>query len=144
MLLRLELAIVRVSDASVAAVCLRRGQAHSGHQIGPQVRVDGGGRHQHADAERCCGGGAGSTTMEAMAGKAAQSVRLNVNGHPQAPVTVDVRVAQETPLQVNVQERRLGLPADKLPITPRPEWMAAAPFNDVSDSTIVVHTVTIQ
>ena len=77
-------------------------------------------------------------------GETAPVVRLNVNGHPREPVTVDVRVEQGAPLRVNVQDRRLGLPAAELKIAPRPEWMAAAPFNDVSDSTIVVHTVTIE
>jgi hypothetical protein len=47
-------------------------------------------------------------------------------------------------LQVIVYDRLLGLPDRELAITPRPEWMAAAPFNTVSDSTIVAHTVTIE
>ncbi len=80
----------------------------------------------------------------AMAGETAPTVRLNVNGHPRAPLTVDVRVEQGAPLQVSVQDRRLGLPAAELKLAPRPAWMAAAPFNDVSDSTIVVHTTTIE
>ena len=67
-----------------------------------------------------------------------------MSGHPQEPVTIDVRVAQGMPLRVKVQDRRLGWPATELAITPRPAWMAAAPFNDVSDSTIVAHTVTIE
>ena len=45
-----------------------------------------------------------------MVGETAPDVRLNVNGHPQAPVTIDVRVAQGTPLRVKVQDRRLGCP----------------------------------
>jgi hypothetical protein len=81
---------------------------------------------------------------EEMAGEAAPAVQLNVNGYPREPVTVDLRIEQGSPLQVNVQDRRLGLPAAELKITPRPDWMGAAPFNDVSDSTIVVHTVTIE
>jgi len=79
-----------------------------------------------------------------MAGQTAPAVQLNVNGHPREPVTVDLRSEQGSPLQVNVQDRRLGLPTAELKITPRPDWMAAAPFNDVSDSTIVAHTVTIE
>lgn len=79
-----------------------------------------------------------------MVGRTAPSVRLNVNGHPRDPVTVDVRVEHRAVLQVKVQDRRLGLPAGELKIAPRPDWMAAAPFNDVSDSTIVVHTITIE
>ena len=81
---------------------------------------------------------------EEMAGEAAPAVQLNVNGHPREPVTVDLRIEQGSPLQVNVQDRRLGLPAAEVKIMPRPTWMAAAPFNDVSDSTIVAHTVTIE
>jgi hypothetical protein len=81
---------------------------------------------------------------EAMDGQAAPSVRLNVNGHPREPLTVDVRTEVGAPLQVRVQDRRLGLPETAMAIRPRPDWMAAAPFNDVSDSTLVAHTVTIE
>ena len=81
---------------------------------------------------------------EAMAGKTAPSVRLNVNGHPQDPLTVDVRAEPRAPLRVTVQDRRLGLPEGAMAIRPRPNATVAAPFTDVSDSTIVAHTVTIE
>lgn len=79
-----------------------------------------------------------------VAGEAAASVRLNVNGRPQAPVTVDVRTQPGAAVRVTVHDRRLGLPETGITLAPRPSWMAAAPFNDVSDSTIVAHTVTIE
>jgi hypothetical protein len=84
-----------------------------------------------------------SVDGEALDGTPAPSVRLNVNGHPTAPVRVEL-AAGAGPVQVRVQERRLGLPAVSPPIAPRPAWMAAAPFNDVSDSTLVVHSITIE
>jgi hypothetical protein len=79
---------------------------------------------------------------EVLGGAPAPRVRLNVNGHPTAPLQVEL-VAGAGPVQVLVQERRLGLPPTTPPVTPRPDWMAAAPFNDVSDSTIVAYIVTI-
>lgn len=47
-------------------------------------------------------------------------------------------------VQVTVQDRYLGLPP--MPgqtITPRPDWMMPAPFNDVTDSTLVRQTLTL-
>jgi hypothetical protein len=81
---------------------------------------------------------------EEVAGKTAPGVRLNVNGHPRAPVVFSLRVAGAAPVQVFVHDRYLGLPQTAPPITPRPAYMAAAPFTDVSDSTIVAQTVTIR
>jgi hypothetical protein len=79
-----------------------------------------------------------------LAGAPAPSVRLNIAGHPQEPLAVTVRTAGDAPLAVEVRDRRLGLPANALAITPRPPDMAAAPFNDASDSTIVAHTATFE
>jgi hypothetical protein len=76
-------------------------------------------------------------------GESQPSVRLNVNGSPDRPVTVDLQ-AGSSPLQVIVLDRRLGLPDTGKVYAPRPPYMAAAPFNDLSDSTVVAHTTTIE
>jgi hypothetical protein len=81
---------------------------------------------------------------KAVDGRTAAHVRLNINGRPQDAVTVDLRLQAGDPVQIAVQDRRLGLPEVEPPISPRPAWMAAAPLTDVSDSTIVAHTVTIE
>jgi hypothetical protein len=80
---------------------------------------------------------------EEVQGESQPSLRLNVNGHPHLPVTVDLR-AGSSPVQVIVLDRRIGLPDTGKVYAPRPDYMAAAPFNDLSDSTIVAHTTTIE
>jgi hypothetical protein len=76
---------------------------------------------------------------EEVQGEPQPSVRLNVNGRPRQPVTIDLR-AGLSPVEVIVLDRRIGLPATGKVYAPRPDYMAAAPFNDLSDSTIVAHT----
>lgn len=77
----------------------------------------------------------------AVLGTAGPMVRVNLVGGPDAPTTIELRSAETGPLTVSVQDRRLGLPDAGLIVEPRPQWMAAAPFNDISDSTVVAYTL---
>jgi len=79
----------------------------------------------------------------AVAGEALPLVRVNLMGAPQAPSTLDLAAPGGQAITVSVQDQRLGLPDAGLAVQERPEWMAAAPFNDISDSTVVAHTVTL-
>jgi hypothetical protein len=78
-----------------------------------------------------------------LAGQPAPVVQLNIAGAHQQPVTLDLRASGGGPIQLEALDRRLGLPDTGLQIAPRPQWMAAAPFNDISDSTIVSQVVEV-
>jgi hypothetical protein len=80
---------------------------------------------------------------EEVQGESQPSVRLNVNGRPRLPVTVDLQAGM-SPLRIIVLDRRIGLPDTGKVYAQRPDYMAAAPFNDISDSTIVAHTTLIE
>jgi hypothetical protein len=72
------------------------------------------------------------------------TVQVSIIGRPAGSVTLELTAPATGPVQVTVQDRYLGLPA--IPgqtITPRPEWIMPAPFNDITDSTIVRHTVVL-
>lgn len=70
-------------------------------------------------------------------------VQINLVAAPKSPATIDLTVPAGAMLRVATADRRLGLPDTGQKIMPRQPWMAAAPFNDFSDSTVVAHTLAI-
>lgn len=65
-------------------------------------------------------------------------LRVDLAGRPAGPITLDVLAPPEEPVQVRVEDRLLGLPeVPGAEFRPRPAWMAPAPFNYFSDSTLV-------
>jgi hypothetical protein len=77
------------------------------------------------------------TPVEAAA-EAANTLQVSVIGQPSGSITLDLLAPATGPVDVTTQDRYLGLPEiPGLAVEPRPGWMMPAPFNDVTDATIV-------
>jgi hypothetical protein len=93
---------------------------------------------------------AGPLQLRALAGTemelpaaAEGKLRVDLAGRPTGPIVLDVLAPAGEPVHLRVEDRLLGLPAlPGVEIQPRPAWMAPAPFNYFSDSTIVERTWT--
>ena len=80
-----------------------------------------------------------------LAANGAPGIQVVVSSWPDAGITLEATLAGDEPLRLTVQDRHPGLPSfAELPITPRPEWMAPAPFGDNADSAIVRSSVTVE
>jgi hypothetical protein len=70
-------------------------------------------------------------------------LRVDLAGRPAGPIVLDVLAPAGEPVRLRVEDRLLGLPAlPGVEMRPRSAWMAPAPFNYFSDSTIVERTWT--
>ena len=94
---------------------------------------------------------AGPLQLRELAGTAMQApapadgkLRVDLAGRPDGPVTLGVLAPAGEPVHLRLEDRLLGLPAlPGVEIRPRPAWMAPAPFNYFSDSTIVERSWTL-
>jgi hypothetical protein len=93
---------------------------------------------------------AGPLQLRALAGTEMETpaaadgkLRVDLAGRPAGSIVLDVLAPAGEPVRLRVEDRLLGLPAlPGVEIRPRPAWMAPAPFNYFSDSTIVERTWT--
>jgi hypothetical protein len=71
-----------------------------------------------------------------------ESVHLNLNGRTEEGYIFDMIVQGEGAIPLTMQDHIPTLPAvPGMEIQPRPDWMIPSPWQNISDSSLVTHTV---